>query len=242
MVPEKRKLIVVGAAIAAAFALPGCAPAGYSSSDYGAQPASNDVAATPGAEPTEGATPGATPGAETEDGADEGADAPELSDDEVTTELNATKVKRMGETVQNQDGRVLYRFDKDKVKPEVASNCNGDCAKIWPPALINKGEKPKLEGVDSELVGTVEREDGTLQLTLDKWPLYTYIGDKERGQWKGQNVAATWFVVTPEGKKNLTCLPAVSKPVAPPADDDAQGDEDSGGDAGSDSGGSDYSY
>ncbi|WP_342750412.1 hypothetical protein [Pseudosporangium ferrugineum] len=232
-------MIVVSAAIAAAFALPGCAPKGYDSTDYGAQPAANEVAATAGPEAT--ATPGATPGAETDDGADEGGDAPELSDDEVTSELSAAKVKRMGETVQNQDGFVLYRFDKDKVKPEVVSNCKGDCAKVWPPALINKGEKPKLEGVDSDLVGTVEREDGTLQLTLDKWPLYTYIGDKKPGQWKGQNVAGTWFVVTPEGKKNLTCLPAVSKAVAPPADDKEKGG-DGGGDAESDSSGSDYSY
>ena len=241
MVPEKRKLIVVSAAIAAAFALPGCAPAGYSGgADYGAQPAANAVDATPGATPE--ASPGATPGAEAEEGAEEG-DSPELSEDEVTTELNAAKVKRMGETVQNEDGFVLYRFDKDKVKPEVVSNCKGDCEKVWPPALVNKGEEPKLEGVDADLVGTVEREDGTLQLTLDKWPLYTYIGDKKPGQWKGQNVASTWFVVTPDGKKNLTCLPAPSKAVAPPADDKEEGDaEESGGDAGSDSSGSDYSY
>ncbi|GID98428.1 hypothetical protein Adi01nite_78400 [Amorphoplanes digitatis] len=231
MVPEKRKLMVVGAAIAAAFAVTGCAPAGVdNASDYGAQPAANavDVAASP------------SPGAEVEgDEAAAAGDAPELSDDETTGELKATKVKRMGETVQNEDGFVLYRFDDDKVKPEVVSNCNGDCAKVWPPAVVNKGEKPKLQGVDAADVGTVTREDGTLQLTIDKWPVYTYIGDKKPGQWKGQNVGQKWFVITPEGKKNLTCLPAPSKAVAPPA----EGDEaDSSGDAGSDSAGSDYSY
>ncbi|MEU7908376.1 hypothetical protein [Actinoplanes sp. NPDC049118] len=223
--------MVVGAAIAAAFAVTGCAPAGVdNASDYGAQPAANavDVAATP------------TPGAEAEGDEAAAADAPELSDDETTGELNATKVKRMGETVQNEDGFVLYRFDDDKVKPEVVSNCNDDCAKVWPPAVVNKGEKPKLQGVDAALVGTVTREDGTLQLTIDKWPVYTYIGDKKAGQWKGQNVGQKWFVVTPEGKKNLTCLPAPSKAVAPPADGD-EGD-DSSGDAGGDSAGSDYSY
>lgn len=238
MVPEKRKLMVVGAAIAAVFVLPGCAPAGLNAdaSDYGAQPAANavDTAATP--------TPGASPGAETEDEAAEdgdAAEAPELSDDEVTTELNAVKVKRMGETVQNEDGFVLYRFDDDKTKPEVVSNCNDECAKIWPPSLVNKGEEPKLKGVDPEIVGTVAREDGTLQLTIDNWPVYGYIGDKEPQQWKGQNVGGKWFVITPEGKKNLTCLPPVSKAVAPPSDEE---DSDSSGDAGSDSAGSDYSY
>ncbi|MEU4214934.1 hypothetical protein [Actinoplanes sp. NPDC026623] len=222
--------MVIGAAIAAAFAVTGCAPAGVdTASDYGAQPAANavDVAATP------------TPGAEPEGDAAAADDAAELSDDETTGELNATKVKRMGETVQNEDGFVLYRFDDDKVKPKVVSNCNDACAKVWPPAVVNKGEKPKLKGVDAASVGTVAREDGTLQLTIDKWPVYTYIGDKKPGQWKGQNVGAKWFVVTPDGKKNLTCLPAVSKAVAPPSDDAG----DSSGDAGSDdSSGSDYSY
>ncbi|WP_369819647.1 hypothetical protein [Actinoplanes sp. TFC3] len=242
----KRKMIVASAAIAAALALPGCAPAGYSgggsTTDYGAEPAANAVGATPGA--TEGATagatpeatPGATPGAETDEGADTDSDAPELSDDEVTSELTAAKVNKMGETVQNQDGFVLYRFDKDKAKPEAKTTCYGDCAKVWPPAVINKGETPKLDGVDAKLVGTVEREDGTLQLTLDNWPLYTYIGDKKPGAWKGQNVAGAWFVITPEGKKNLTCLPKVSKAVAPPADSGSDKQE-----SGSDSG-SDYSY
>jgi predicted lipoprotein with Yx(FWY)xxD motif len=234
VVPEKRKLMVVGAAIAAAFALTGCAPAGLdNASDYGAEPAANAVDAT--------ATP--TPGAEPEDDdAPEGEEAPELSEDEVTSELNAAKVKRMGETVQNEDGFVLYRFDDDKVKPEVVSNCNGDCAKVWPPAVINKGEKPKLKGVDADLVGTVAREDGTLQLTIDKWPVYTYIGDAKAGQWKGQNVGKKWFVITPEGTKNLTCLPAPSKAVAPPADDEESGAAESGGDAGGEESGSDYSY
>jgi len=240
VVPEKRKLMVVGAAIAAAFALTGCAPAGLdNASDYGAEPAANAVDAT--AAPS----PGASPGAEAADDAAEGdeADSPELSADEITSELNAVKVKRMGETVQNQDGFVLYRFDDDKVKPEVVSNCKGDCAKVWPPALINKGEKPKVEGVDAELVGTVKREDGTLQLTIEKWPVYTYIGDKKPGQWKGQNVGKKWFVITPDGKKNLTCLPAPSKAVAPPADDKEESEApETGGDAGSEGAGSDYSY
>ncbi|MFI7544280.1 hypothetical protein [Actinoplanes sp. NPDC049599] len=224
---------VVGASIAAAFALTGCAPAGLdNASDYGAEPAANAVDAT--------ATP--TPGAEPEDdAAEDGAEAPELSADEVTDELNAVKVKRMGETVQNQDGFVLYRFDDDKVKPKAVSNCYDDCAKVWPPAVINAGEKPKVDGVDAKLVGTVERKDGTLQLTIDNWPVYTYIGDKKAGQWKGQNVGKKWFVITPEGTKNLTCLPAPSKAVAPPADEE-EGAAESGGDAGGDESGSDYSY
>lgn len=235
MVPEKRKLMVVGAALAAVFTMSACAPTGVEVADYGnaAEPASNDVVATPGAEATAGAEPEAESTAEPAAPGDE-ANVPEISAELTTTSLTSKKVKLMGTTVQDQDGFVLYRFDKDEDDP-AKSNCNGDCAKIWPAALTNDGT-PTLKGVDKSLVGTVTRADGTKQLTLKGWPLYRYIGDKKPGQWKGQNVSGTWFVIQPNGTKNLTCLPAVSKPVAPPADDTS-------GDAGSDAeSGSDYSY
>ncbi|GGM99823.1 hypothetical protein GCM10010109_04670 [Actinoplanes campanulatus] len=239
VVPEKRKLMVVGAALAAVITLPGCAPAGFDAgaADYGnaAEPASNDVQASPGA--TGEAVAAADPTAEATAPADPAgggeANTPEISDEVATTALNATKVARMGSTVQDEDGFVLYRFDKDSDDP-AKSNCNGDCAKIWPPAVTNDGE-PTLKGVDKSLVGTVTRADGTKQLTLKGWPLYRYIGDKKPGQWKGQNVSGTWFVITPAGTKNLTCLPAVSKPVAPPSDGTS-------GEAGSGEAGGDYSY
>ena len=227
MVPEKRKLMVAGAAIAAAFAVAGCAPTSYNAADYGnaAEPASNDVAASPGAtadpaatsDPVADADPDATapPGSET---------GTELSDDQVTSALTGTSVKRMGKVVENEDGFVLYRFDGDSNNP-AKSNCNGDCAKIWEPALTNDG-KPTLKGISASVVSTVTRADGTKQLTIKGWPVYHYIGDKEPGQWKGQNVSGKWFVIEPTGAKNLTCLPAVSKPVAPPADDSSESSGD----------------
>jgi predicted lipoprotein with Yx(FWY)xxD motif len=227
--------MVVGAAVAAALALPGCAPAGYNAADYGggAEPAANAVDATPtaGAESPEPEATETDPAA-----AKDAKDVPELSEDDITSELTGTSVKRMGKVVVDQEGWVLYRFDGDKNKPEAKSNCDGDCAKIWPPAYTDEG-KPEMQGVDPEDVGIVTRSDGTKQLTLDGWPLYRYAGDKKPGQWLGQNVGAKWFVVNPDGTKNLTCLPKASKPIAVPQDEDeaAEGDESGGA-------GSDYSY
>ncbi|HEU4348997.1 MAG TPA: hypothetical protein VFR35_14560 [Actinoplanes sp.] len=206
--------MVAGAAIAAALALPGCAPAGYNAADYGGgsavDPAADAVQASPTAEPSAGAA--------------------ELDEDAITSELTGTTVKRMGKVVVDQEGYVLYRFDKDKTGPEVESACDGDCAKIWPPALTEDG-KPELDGVDPADVGSVTRADGTTQLTIGKWPVYRYAGDEKPGQWRGQNVSGSWFVVNPDGTRNLTCLPRVSKPIAPP-----DGAQDSGG------GAADYSY
>jgi predicted lipoprotein with Yx(FWY)xxD motif len=231
VVPEKRKLMVAGAALAAAFALAGCAPAGYNG-NYGTgggavQPAANAADASPSAE------------APAEDAGDDPAaakDAPELTPSQTTDQLTAITVKRMGSTVQDEGGWVLYRFDDDQAKPTSKSNCNGVCAQTWPPALTNNG-KPKLKGVDPKVVGTVTREDGTKQLTIKGWPVYRYIGDLKPGTWKSQNVGGKWFVIKPDGTKNLTCLPKISKPVAPPKDDSGESTGDDSGSAGGD-----YSY
>jgi predicted lipoprotein with Yx(FWY)xxD motif len=231
VVARKRKLIV-GAAIAASFALTGCAPAGYNAGNYGggAQPAANAEDASPSASaPAEKAV----------------ADAPpKLSADKTTDKLTGTKVPKMGEVIEDEGGWVLYRLDKDTAKSPSKSACEGSCAKVWPPALTNDG-KPKLNGVQSKLVGTVTRADGSKQLTVAGWPLYRYIGDKTPGKWSGQNVAGTWFVIKPDGTKNLTCLPPKSKAVAPPADDsgsDSSSSDSSAGGGADTGGGSDYSY
>ncbi|NUT92609.1 MAG: hypothetical protein HOY78_11320, partial [Saccharothrix sp.] len=118
--------------------------------------------------------------------------------------LVAKSVPKMGDVVQDGDGRTLYRFDKDTPNPP-KSNCEGKCAETWPPLLA--GGAPKLEGVDPALVGTVKRADGTEQVTLAGWALYTYSKDEAPGQWKGQGVGGTWFVVQPNGKRNVECLP-----------------------------------
>jgi predicted lipoprotein with Yx(FWY)xxD motif len=149
----------------------------------------------------------------------------------VTTKLVAKAIPRMGESVVDDQGFVLYRFDKDTPKPP-ASNCSGKCEKVWPPVTVQGGQLPQLEGIDQTLVGTIQRADGSTQVTLAGWPLYRYIGDKAPGKWTGQGVGGTWFVSAPNGKKNLTCVPTgTPKAVEPPADSNA------GGNGGGNSGG-----
>ena len=199
---RKRVWMAAGAAAAAGLASAGCAPAGFNAADYGGgvQPAANAAA-----EPADAAG---------------GKEALKLTAEQTTDRLTGTRVPRMGAVIEDEGGWVLYRFDKDTAKPRPASACAGDCAKVWLPALTNDG-KPRLTGVKPELVGTVTRADGTRQLTVAGWPLYRYVGDTKPGTWRGQNVNGAWFVIKPGGRKNLTCVPPVSKPVAPPAAADA---------------------
>nr|WP_205809081.1 hypothetical protein [Micromonospora sp. HNM0581] len=215
----KRTVIAVGAM----FALTACAPAGYNGADAGAAEPVAVAAADPtvAVDPEISADPEASaePGASASPGAEAEIDAPLPDGVELTDSLTGKKFARMGSAVVNQDGYILYRFDRDTNDPP-SSNCDGECAEVWPPALTDGA--PELTGVSDDAVGTITREDGTRQITLDGWPLYTYIGDKEAGQWKGQGVGGTWFVVNPDGSKNLECLPkGTPKAVAPPSKSDS---------------------
>ncbi|TDC32670.1 hypothetical protein E1211_20490 [Micromonospora sp. 15K316] len=212
----KIKRTVVAAA-GALVALTACAPAGYEP----ANPTAAEPVAVAAAEPSASAEPDAS--------AEPAADAPP-ADVELTEKLVGKTVPKMGKVVTDEKGWVLYRFDNDSADPP-SSNCVDKCAEVWPPALTD-GD-PQLSGVKADDVGTITRQDGTRQLTLAGWPVYRYIGDKKPGQWKGQGVGGTWFVVAPDGKKNLSCLPkGTPKAVAPPSDSDG----------GSDYGDSGYSY
>lgn len=131
-----------------------------------------------------------------------------------TDSLISTTIPKMGKVVTDSKGWVLYRFDKDTASPQSASACTATCATVWPPVLTDGN--PKLDGIPSNLVGTITRDDGASQLTLAGWPLYRYIGDPQPGAWKGQMVNGTWFVIAPTGKKNLTCVPTATPTAVPP--------------------------
>ncbi len=113
--------------------------------------------------------------------------------------LGTADVGDFGTVVVDGSGRTLYVFGKDTADPP-KSNCDGDCAAMWPPAKAGSGE-PKLDGIDASLVGTVERSDGSKQLTLKGWPLYRFASDDEAGEAKGQAVGGVWWVVGPDGTK-----------------------------------------
>ncbi|WP_433263180.1 hypothetical protein ACQPZF_31510 [Actinosynnema sp. CS-041913] len=113
--------------------------------------------------------------------------------------LATAVVTGLGTVLTDGKGLTLYRFDQDTANPSL-STCDGDCAVKWPPALAPAGEV-QAQGVDQGLVGTVEREDGTKQLTVGGWPVYRFAQDAAPGEAKGQGVGGTWFVAAPDGKK-----------------------------------------
>ena len=97
----------------------------------------------------------------------------------------------------DQLGRSLYLFTED-TQNDGSSACTGECLTQWPPLVVT-GIPQAGNGVDASLLGTITRDDGTLQATYNGWPLYLYIGDTGPGTTSGQGVGGVWFLVSGTG-------------------------------------------
>ncbi|MDG4759120.1 hypothetical protein [Micromonospora sp. WMMD710] len=128
-------------------------------------------------------------------------------------QLRAMEQNDIGTYVADGRGMTLYRFDKDTAKPSKAT-CAGDCAKTWPPVLISSPGRIYPDGVDPQLVGYVERADGTCQVTIGGWPVYRFAKDAAPGDIKGQGVGGTWFAVSPTGARTKPLPEVVTVPTA----------------------------
>ncbi|MEV5834407.1 hypothetical protein [Nocardia sp. NPDC052112] len=117
-------------------------------------------------------------------------------------QLRVTSNPAVGQYVSDGSGRSLYRFDKDTANPSV-SNCSGQCAVTWPPLTVSRDQALYAAGVDPQLVGFIERADGSCQITIGGWPVYYFSKDTKPGDLLGQGVGGTWFAVAPNGGKAL---------------------------------------
>ena len=96
-------------------------------------------------------------------------------------------------------GATLYDFGPDS--PTRSTCVNAGCVYQWPPLPAPKTIQVG-PGVARDLVGTVRRPGGALQLTYDGHPLYTYILDVKPGMVTGQAIdqdGGPWYVLNPEG-------------------------------------------
>jgi predicted lipoprotein with Yx(FWY)xxD motif len=94
-------------------------------------------------------------------------------------------------------GRALYLRSFDEATgPSLPlhSTCTGTCAIAWPPLLAPGPNGPfaATHGVDASELGTVQRPDGTFQVTYFGLPLYEFIRDASMpaGAVSGENVTA----------------------------------------------------
>lgn len=103
-----------------------------------------------------------------------------------------------GRVLFDANGQAIYVFEIDDPNQ---SNCtSAECVEAWPPVLTE--EQPSAgAGIQAELLGTIRREDGTLQVIYNGHPLYFYEHEGP-GEIKCHNVnlhGGLWWVVTPGG-------------------------------------------
>lgn len=112
----------------------------------------------------------------------------------------------LGMVLVNSKGHTLYMFAKDK---NGKSSCSGSCAQFWPPSLKH-GKTTAGSGVKASLLGTTKRSNGSLQLTYNKHPLYTFSLDKKSGETNGEGqlaFGARWYAVSGKGTAVLKASP-----------------------------------
>src|SRR5262245_63896019 len=96
--------------------------------------------------------------------------------------------------------KVLYVFGADRGS---TSRCYGVCATAWPP-LLTTGTPTAGPGVQTKLLATTKRKNGTLQVTYNGHPLYYYSADKiGKVMCRHANMhGGLWLVIKPNGQPN----------------------------------------
>jgi len=122
---------------------------------------------------------------------------PATSTARTTVTLASTS---LGRILVDAQGRSLYLFKKDAGSK---STCSGACAASWPP-LIARGKPTAGGGAQASMLGTVRRNDGTMQVTYNGHPLYLFAGDQQPGQVNGQGstaFGAPWLALSASGNQ-----------------------------------------
>jgi predicted lipoprotein with Yx(FWY)xxD motif len=130
----------------------------------------------------------------------------------ATSSTPATKPVALLTTKHTKLGTVLgagpkkltvYLFAADTASK---SACSGACAKVWPPVTTSGHAQAGGHAMAADL-GTITRDDGTMQVTYQGHPLYFYIKDVkdgDAGDTYGQGLksfGADWYVLAPSGNK-----------------------------------------
>jgi predicted lipoprotein with Yx(FWY)xxD motif len=111
----------------------------------------------------------------------------------VKTVKNGT----FGVVLVDGGGKALYRYTPDSKGKSV---CTGQCLAYWPALVVKATAKPTAgAGVKASLLGTIKAAHGMRQVTYAGYPLYHYKSDAAAGEFAGQGVDGTWYVVNSKG-------------------------------------------
>jgi predicted lipoprotein with Yx(FWY)xxD motif len=121
----------------------------------------------------------------------------------------------LGTVLVDSRGRTLYELSVDSATKIV---CTAMCAALWPPYTVPAGGHPSAGGGVDATLSLTQRPDGTMQVTANGHPLYTYSGDSAAGQTNGQGVqdtGGTWHALTTSGAPVMSAGQPASQSASP---------------------------
>lgn len=117
----------------------------------------------------------------------------QVVDDAMTAvAYDAMNQRLIGGGGSAQPGFTLYTFDGDLTTG--GSVCNDGCATNWPPVTV--ADAMSATGVPG--LGTIIRDDASIQVTYLGRPLYYFAGDSAAGEANGQGAGDVWYQVDQE--------------------------------------------
>ncbi len=93
-----------------------------------------------------------------------------------------------GPYLANSAGSALYFVEGDTD----GSKCIDLCMEAWPPFLVAEAAPTPGAQLQTGMLGTITRADGTVQVSYNQHPLYRYAADTGAGRTAGNDVEDKW--------------------------------------------------
>ncbi len=110
------------------------------------------------------------------------------NNDTAASRVVSTVDTSLGNVFATKQGMTLYTFTRDDAS---VSNCYGGCAESWPPFTASINAEPW------GAFTVIERTDGSYQWAYNDQPLYTWVGDRQRGDVNGHEINNVWYAAQP---------------------------------------------
>lgn len=112
--------------------------------------------------------------------------------------LTVMSVGGPADYVADNSRRAVYLLEGDTD----GSQCTDACLRQWAPLFPPTGAPTVSGNLAPVLVGTIDRADGSQQITYNGHPLYHYVDDTRPGSTLGHDRDdewGEWYLLTPQG-------------------------------------------
>jgi predicted lipoprotein with Yx(FWY)xxD motif len=115
----------------------------------------------------------------------------------------------LGTILVDSQGLTLYHLSGEVNGKFICTS--SACLGVWHPLIATSSGTPSGE-VGS--LGTIKRPEGTVQVTYKGTPLYTFTGDTQAGETKGQGIkdVGTWSAVVNSSSSTAPSTSSSSEP------------------------------